>query len=392
MAELTVSNAPPATAIAKRDDACRSTAEEARENEGSFLAILVRSLEVSAVETTPPGEPTTANDTLTLTDESSEEDPSAAPSIVPLPTAPALAVPSPSFIGLGIHRTGQDPFQAPGNEQSQVSHDGAIPDGLNSTRPAIDASPYRSYPKTATISEDAAKPSTSASDEKRLIGKGTLDESMRQISLHTQRSEHQTQESAPLIDATASPTVGNDRPIATATVQTFGINLSDAAGRPLMQSTMRSANDMPHHYDIQRPIGSPEWPTETGQIIRIMTRENISEAQIRVNPPELGPIDIIVKQDGDGTSIAFSSHSSETRALLESHMPKLREALDAAGLQLTDASVNSGGSQRDSRGQFNAFGTHRPPAANTDEQVINASQDIVLQHGSNANRLIDIFA
>jgi flagellar hook-length control protein FliK len=149
-----------------------------------------------------------------------------------------------------------------------------------------------------------------------------------------------------------------------------------------------------HHYDIQSPMSSTEWHRETAQVVRFMVTEKVSQAEIQVNPPELGPIDVVVKVEGDATTISFTANSPETRSLLELHLPKLREALDAAGLHLADASVTSGGTQRDSRG------TSGSPAS-SQEYLIGSdigSKDSKSVPGSGfvtstrSDRLIDIFA
>lgn len=149
-----------------------------------------------------------------------------------------------------------------------------------------------------------------------------------------------------------------------------------------------------HQYDIQSPISSPEWHREAAQVVRVMVTEKVSQAEIQINPPELGPIDVVVKVEGDAATISFSANSPETRSLLELHLPKLREALDAAGLHLADASVSSGGTQRDSRG------TSGSPAS-SQEYLIGSdigAKDSKSEPGSGfvtsarSDRLIDIFA
>ncbi|MFN0302484.1 MAG: flagellar hook-length control protein FliK [Burkholderiales bacterium] len=149
-----------------------------------------------------------------------------------------------------------------------------------------------------------------------------------------------------------------------------------------------------HHYDIQSPVSSPEWPRETANVVRIMVTEKISEAAIHVNPPELGPIDVVVKVEGSSTTISFTSNSPETRSLIELHLPKLREALDASGLHLADASVNSGGTQRDSRGTSGSSTSSQEyligsASGSKDSKSVSGAG---LVTSTKNDRLIDIFA
>jgi len=145
-------------------------------------------------------------------------------------------------------------------------------------------------------------------------------------------------------------------------------------------------------FDVRTPVLSPAWPRELEHVARIIVNERISEAEIRLNPPELGPIDVTLKVEGDSTSISFHANVEETRGLLETHLPKLREALDAAGLRLEDTSITGGGAQRDSRGT-------RTAPTHSDALLIGPSDDSgsivggVLARGiPKTDRLIDTFA
>lgn len=83
----------------------------------------------------------------------------------------------------------------------------------------------------------------------------------------------------------------------------------------------------------------------------------IGRAEIRLEPEELGPIDIAVELDGDEIRAEFSSRSAEVRTLLESQVPKLRELLAEQGFSLADAQV---GQERaaysDAQAQREGFG------------------------------------
>jgi flagellar hook-length control protein FliK len=65
----------------------------------------------------------------------------------------------------------------------------------------------------------------------------------------------------------------------------------------------------------------------------------LGRAEIRLEPEELGPMDITVELDGDEIRAEFGSRSAEVRALLESQVPKLRELLAEQGFSLADAQV-----------------------------------------------------
>ena len=183
---------------------------------------------------------------------------------------------------------------------------------------------------------------------------------------------------------------GSDRMFSTPSTDT----LAHPAFRSLFGALQHAAAQEVRHYDIQSSLSSPEWSREAGHVVRMMVTEKVSEAEIRIDPPELGPIDVALKVDGDSTTITFTANSPETRSLLEFHLPKLREALDAAGLHLADASVNSGGTQRDSRGTSGSSASSQKHLSGSDS----GSQDSKSVPGpgfatsTRSDRLIDIFA
>jgi flagellar hook-length control protein FliK len=143
--------------------------------------------------------------------------------------------------------------------------------------------------------------------------------------------------------------------------------------------------------DIQTPLRSPAWPIDLGHVVRLMSRDAVAEADLRITPPELGPIEIRLAIDGDTASIQFAAPTAETRALLETHMPKLREVLESTGLTLSGATVQSG-FQRDTRQSSTGDGNGRSGDAR-DRGADEASDSVrVVGTLRRAEGLVDVFA
>lgn len=98
-------------------------------------------------------------------------------------------------------------------------------------------------------------------------------------------------------------------------------------------------------FEIRTPVGALAWTESLTQTVMVSVRERVQEAEIRVQPQELGPISMTLKLDGDSASIAFNIAVPETRALVESNLPQLKEALASAGLSLTGSTVDGGSRQ-----------------------------------------------
>lgn len=73
-----------------------------------------------------------------------------------------------------------------------------------------------------------------------------------------------------------------------------------------------------------------------------MAGRGIQNAEIRLNPAELGPIRVQVTVDNEVAQLAFTAQHSQTREAIELAMPRLREMLTENGLSLAGSTVSDG--------------------------------------------------
>jgi Flagellar hook-length control protein FliK len=92
---------------------------------------------------------------------------------------------------------------------------------------------------------------------------------------------------------------------------------------------------------IQSTIGSGQWAEEASQTIHLLVKQNQHQAEIKVNPVELGPIEIQIAMVQGEASISFVAEHSETRNALEVALPRLKELLADSGISLTGTFVGS---------------------------------------------------
>ncbi|MEQ1636249.1 MAG: flagellar hook-length control protein FliK [Methylococcales bacterium] len=85
---------------------------------------------------------------------------------------------------------------------------------------------------------------------------------------------------------------------------------------------------------------SPEWNKELGTKIVWMTNQNISSAELTLNPKHLGPISIHIDMQHDQASIAFTAQNTGVKEMLEASIPKLREMMQAQQLNLAEVNVS----------------------------------------------------
>ena len=87
-----------------------------------------------------------------------------------------------------------------------------------------------------------------------------------------------------------------------------------------------------------------------------MVSNGIQQAEIRLDPPELGHLMVKIQVNGDQTQVQFHVAQAQTRDLIEQAIPRLRDMLAQEGLQLADSHVSQGGGGRDGQSQESSQG------------------------------------
>lgn len=90
---------------------------------------------------------------------------------------------------------------------------------------------------------------------------------------------------------------------------------------------------------LNAPVATPEWNRELGQQVVIATRSDEQQVSIRLNPAELGPLQVQLKVVDQQAHVQFLSAHAQVRGAVEQALPQLREALAEQGITLADTSV-----------------------------------------------------
>jgi len=142
---------------------------------------------------------------------------------------------------------------------------------------------------------------------------------------------------------------------------------------------------------IHSTFNQPGWGNEVGERIRWLVNQNIQTAELRLNPPQLGPIEVKVTMQNDQMNIMFTAHHVAVRDALESAVPRLREMFGDNGLNLAnvDISQHSFSDQRRASPDSNQTYHYAGSDEHTDELAETAllSQRLSLHQG-----LIDYYA
>lgn len=92
---------------------------------------------------------------------------------------------------------------------------------------------------------------------------------------------------------------------------------------------------------IRTPIDHQQWGKEFGDRIVWLAKSDQQSAQISINPPQLGPVQITLNLNGDQASALFASPHAEVRQAIQDALPQLREMLSSAGISLGQANVGA---------------------------------------------------
>jgi len=97
----------------------------------------------------------------------------------------------------------------------------------------------------------------------------------------------------------------------------------------------------PEQMTVAARVGSAEWGGAVGERVLWMASQNNQVAELHLNPPSLGPLEVRLTINNDQATALFVSHHSAVREAIEAAMPRLREMLADTGIMLGNASVSA---------------------------------------------------
>lgn len=120
--------------------------------------------------------------------------------------------------------------------------------------------------------------------------------------------------------------------------------------------------------------------------LRVMKSGGVSEARLQLNPAELGRLSIQIASQDSEVKVSFVVESQQAKQVIENAMPRLRDLLDSAGLDLTESGVD----QRDRHAD------DRPPKPGLEAADYDGfsgdSDQIAMVVKVDPNRLVDAYA
>ena len=116
----------------------------------------------------------------------------------------------------------------------------------------------------------------------------------------------------------------------------------DAATRPVeAQAQAPSQRGFIVQTGVPMALGQPRWGQAVGERVLWLAAQNVSSAELRLDPPELGPMQVRVSIHQDQASVSFSSPHPLVREALDQSATRLREMFNEQGLNLTRMDVSA---------------------------------------------------
>lgn len=101
-----------------------------------------------------------------------------------------------------------------------------------------------------------------------------------------------------------------------------------------------------HQLPVYTPAGHKAWAEDVGNRLIWMANRSESRAELMLTPPSLGKLGVSIQVNGDQTTAQFVAATPAAREALEQAMPRLRELLQQAGINLGQTDVSTSGEQQ----------------------------------------------
>lgn len=158
------------------------------------------------------------------------------------------------------------------------------------------------------------------------------------------------------------------------------------AVRQLAAAAPDAVSRAPAPAPVPVPPDHPQWGQAFGERVVWLVNQHATSAQLSLNPPDLGRLDVRINLDQDQARVLFATPHESVREAIEAAVPRLREMLADAGVQLLDVGIERHAGGR----QPHPFQAPTPPSDRSDSPAIPAAEMPAAKSGT-AIGLVDYF-
>ena len=148
--------------------------------------------------------------------------------------------------------------------------------------------------------------------------------------------------------------------------------------------------NLPIKLAVNVPLTHNAWADDFSQKITWVATQHGQSAELHLNPPQLGPLDVLIKVNGDQATALFTSQHAAVRDAIEQALPKLREMLADNGIMLSNATVSDQSPREQQTKQTDQQHRKESRQAQIDEPIFVGSSQI--RSGRFQQGSVDTFA
>jgi flagellar hook-length control protein FliK len=97
---------------------------------------------------------------------------------------------------------------------------------------------------------------------------------------------------------------------------------------------------------LEPRLGAVGWDNALGQKVLWMVSSQQQVAELSLNPPDLGPLQVVLSISDDQVSAMFISQQADVRQALEAALPRLKEMMADSGINLNNTTVSADSRQQ----------------------------------------------
>lgn len=147
----------------------------------------------------------------------------------------------------------------------------------------------------------------------------------------------------------------------------------------------------PHQLQMQQGLrpGNPAWGQAVSDRVVWLASQNGKVAEIRLDPPELGSLNVKLEIKNEQVSVVFNTPHASVKESLEQSLPRLREMFAEQGLELADSSVEDQGSgQRENAQEREAVAS----AGYGADGEVDGESEVLVSQAEQSISMVDYYA
>jgi len=174
------------------------------------------------------------------------------------------------------------------------------------------------------------------------------------------------------------------------------IPFPQAQFQPVAATSAGASSPVRAEITIPQKVGAENWASGLGDKVVWVVGNQTRGAEIHLNPPALGPLEIRVQVADGQANLAFMTQHASVREAIELATPRLREMLGDAGIAMGNVSVNVGTFAQQQQlpwrdaGNGSAEWLRQEPGNGQDKQA--GEQAVIGMRPLRGHGMVDLFA